>query len=56
MSAPRKTIDAKAVTKAYKSGDTLAEIAKQQSCDPRTVRNVLIEAGVTIRPRFNQSV
>jgi hypothetical protein len=55
MPAPVKPLDSQSIAKAYKRGDTLKEIAEQHSSDPRTIRRVLVEAGVTIRPRFNQS-
>lgn len=42
------------VVDRYTKGEPLAAIARTYSCNPVTIRNVLIEAGVSLRPPGNR--
>lgn len=49
------TIQPKSLVSQYKSGISLLKLAKQTKRSQSTIRGLLAEAGVTIRPRGRPS-
>lgn len=54
MPQPKKAFtdaEIKKMVKRYNKGETLSEIAEDHDCTASTIRNRLLENGVTMRPR-----